>query len=66
MSHPELAKIVDDAFERREEVGPATGGRVREAVDEALDLLDRGKVRVAERQPNGDWQVNRFEICRLE
>jgi 2,3,4,5-tetrahydropyridine-2-carboxylate N-succinyltransferase len=58
MSHPELAKIVDDAFERREEVGPATGGRVREAVDEALDLLDRGKVRVAERQPNGDWQVN--------
>ena len=50
MSHAELATIIDDAFEKREGIGPATTGAVvREAVDAALDLLDRGKARVAER-----------------
>ncbi len=32
-------------------IGPATKGAVREAVDEALDLLDRGAARVAEKAP---------------
>ena len=34
---------------------PATKGPVREAVERALDLLDRGKARVAERGGNGAW-----------
>ena len=33
----DLAKTIDDAFEKRSEVSPATKGPVREAVDEALD-----------------------------
>ena len=33
---------------------------VREAVDHALDLLDGGDVRVAERQADGAWQVNQW------
>ncbi|HZN29275.1 MAG TPA: 2,3,4,5-tetrahydropyridine-2,6-dicarboxylate N-succinyltransferase, partial [Xanthobacteraceae bacterium] len=33
---------------------------VREAVEAALDLLDRGAARVAERGPNGDWRVNQW------
>ena len=49
MSAAELEKTIDAAFERREEIGPTTKGAVREAVDQALDLLDRGAVRVAER-----------------
>ena len=60
MSHAELAKIIDDAFERRNDVGPATKGPVREAVEHALDLLDRGAVRVAEKRGNGVWQVNQW------
>src|SRR6266849_8859647 len=60
MSQAELAKIVDDAFETRDSVGPATKGAVREAVDAALDLLDRGEARVAERQANGNWHVNQW------
>jgi 2,3,4,5-tetrahydropyridine-2-carboxylate N-succinyltransferase len=55
-----LAKTVDAAFERRDEVGPATTGAVREAVDSALDLLDRGAARVAERAGDGRWQVNQW------
>jgi 2,3,4,5-tetrahydropyridine-2-carboxylate N-succinyltransferase len=60
MSHAELAKTIDDAFERRDGVSPATKGAVREAVDAALDLLDRGAARVAERGADGRWQVNQW------
>jgi 2,3,4,5-tetrahydropyridine-2-carboxylate N-succinyltransferase len=60
MSQADLAKIIDEAFERREHIGPATKGPVREAVDGALDLLDRGAARVAEREGNGRWRVNQW------
>jgi len=60
MSHADLAKTIDDAFEKRNDVSPATKGPVREAVDEALDLLDGGKARVAERGGNGQWTVNQW------
>ena len=55
-----LAKTIDAAFERREEIGPASTGAVRDAVDEALELLDRGAARVAERTPDGAWRVNQW------
>jgi 2,3,4,5-tetrahydropyridine-2,6-dicarboxylate N-succinyltransferase len=56
----ELAKTIDDAFEQRDGVSPSTKGQVREAVETALDLLDRGEARVAERGANGDWRVNQW------
>src|SRR5215510_11333512 len=60
MSHADLAKIIDDAFEQRDGIGPATKGAVREAVEAALELLDSGKARVAERGANGRWSVNQW------
>src|SRR5438105_2941708 len=60
MSHAELAKTIDDAFEKRDGIGPSTKGAVREAVEAALELLDRGEARVAERGANGDWRVNQW------
>ncbi|MBV9968732.1 MAG: 2,3,4,5-tetrahydropyridine-2,6-dicarboxylate N-succinyltransferase, partial [Xanthobacteraceae bacterium] len=60
MSHAALAKTIDDAFERRAEVDPSTKGAVRDAVEQALDLLDGGVVRVAERQADGAWYVNQW------
>ena len=60
MSHSELARTIDDAFERRNEVGASTKGPVREAVDAALDLLDRGEARVAEKAADGAWRVNQW------
>src|SRR5258708_14791609 len=56
----DLAKTIDDAFDKRNDVGPATKGPVREAVEAALDLLDRGTARVAEKGANGDWRVNQW------
>jgi len=55
-----LAKVIDAAFERRDEVGPTTQGDVRKAVEAALDLLDRGAARVAERAADGRWRVNQW------
>ncbi len=60
MSHAELARTIDDAFDQRDGIGPATKGPVREAVEAALELLDRGEARVAERGANGDWRVNQW------
>src|SRR6185436_10971660 len=55
----DLAKTIDAAFEARNDVSPATKGEVREAVDTALDLLDSGQARVAEKS-GGTWQVNQW------
>jgi len=62
MSQPttDLAATIDAAFDDRDAISAATRGAVREAVDEALDLMDRGAVRVAERGAGGAWTVNQW------
>src|SRR5262249_37914607 len=60
MADANLAKTVDDAFEARNDVGPSTKGPVRDAVEAALDLLDRGEARVAEKLPDNSWRVNQW------
>jgi 2,3,4,5-tetrahydropyridine-2-carboxylate N-succinyltransferase len=60
MSNEKLAKTIDEAFEGRDKIGPKTKGAVRKAVDTALGLLDSGQARVAERQTDGQWQVNQW------
>jgi 2,3,4,5-tetrahydropyridine-2-carboxylate N-succinyltransferase len=60
MTHAELARIIDEAFDNRDQIGPATTGPVRDAAEAALDLLDRGAARVAEKGPDGSWQVNQW------
>jgi 2,3,4,5-tetrahydropyridine-2-carboxylate N-succinyltransferase len=55
-----LAATIDTAFERRDEIGPATKGAVRDAVEHALDQLDRGAARVAEKVADGSWRVNQW------
>ncbi len=59
MSHDDLKKTIEDAFEARDEIGTDTKGEVREAVEAALDLLDSGKARVAEKS-GGGWEVNQW------
>jgi 2,3,4,5-tetrahydropyridine-2-carboxylate N-succinyltransferase len=60
MSPTELEKTINEAFDKRDGVTPATKGAVREAVDAALDLLDAGKSRVAQRGADGQWTVNQW------
>ncbi len=60
MANADLQKTIEAAFEDRERIGPTTTGAVRDAVEAALDRLDRGEARVAERQADGAWQVNQW------
>jgi 2,3,4,5-tetrahydropyridine-2-carboxylate N-succinyltransferase len=56
----DLAKTIDDAFEKRNDVTTGTKGAVRDAVESALELMDKGEARVAERGSDGKWQVNQW------
>jgi 2,3,4,5-tetrahydropyridine-2-carboxylate N-succinyltransferase len=55
----DLAATIDAAWEDRAAATAATKGVVREAVDEALGLLDAGEARVAEKA-DGAWRVNQW------
>ena len=55
----DLETAVDAAWEARDDISPATTGDVRDAVGAALDLLDKGEARVAEKQ-GADWHVNQW------
>lgn len=58
-SHADLARIIDQAWEDRANLGFATTGDVRDAVNRALSLLDAGDARVAEKV-DGAWVVNQW------
>lgn len=55
--HRDLEAAIDDAWEARESLTPQSGGPAREAVGEALELLDSGRRRVAEPAGTG-WTLN--------
>jgi 2,3,4,5-tetrahydropyridine-2-carboxylate N-succinyltransferase len=60
MGHETLAQTIDDAFEKRDGISAATTGPVRAAVEQALELMDSGAARVAEKQTDGTWRVNQW------
>ncbi|HXT07643.1 MAG TPA: 2,3,4,5-tetrahydropyridine-2,6-dicarboxylate N-succinyltransferase [Roseiarcus sp.] len=64
MSDAALQTLIERAFEDRANVDPGTRGDVRDAVGRALDLLDSGKVRVAEKIAGAEgpqsWKVNQW------
>jgi len=56
----ELQQIIEQAFERRAEITPSNVDPVvKQAVLQALDLLDCGQARVAEKGSDG-WVVNQW------
>lgn len=56
----EIRKIIDDAFERRDNAGAISGNtNLQDAVGEAIRMLDAGEARVAE-NIDGRWQVNQW------
>ena len=55
-----LSQTIEAAFEDRDSVNTGTRGAVRDAVETALNLLDSGKVRVAQRGEDGNWTVNQW------
>ncbi|RZK87512.1 MAG: 2,3,4,5-tetrahydropyridine-2,6-dicarboxylate N-succinyltransferase, partial [Methylobacterium sp.] len=56
----DLSATIDAAWEDRASLGFDTRGTVRDAVEQALALLDRGEARVAEPDGAGGWRVNQW------
>jgi 2,3,4,5-tetrahydropyridine-2,6-dicarboxylate N-succinyltransferase len=59
MTYDHLKTFIDSAFEHAAEITPETKGVVRDAVEEVLELLDRGELRIAEKQ-GGAWIVHQW------
>ncbi|KEP70404.1 2,3,4,5-tetrahydropyridine-2,6-carboxylate N-succinyltransferase [Thioclava dalianensis] len=60
MSNAALETAIEAAWDARDTITPATTGETREAIEDTLNALDSGALRVAERQDNGDWKVNQW------
>ncbi len=60
MPYADLAAAVEAAWEARDSLSPATTGPAREAIEATLEALDKGRLRVAERQADGRWHVNQW------
>lgn len=56
----DLQLVIEAAFANRHEITSATiDNHTKDAIQEAINLLDSGKARVAEKQ-NGTWQINQW------
>ncbi|MGB2166316.1 MAG: 2,3,4,5-tetrahydropyridine-2,6-dicarboxylate N-succinyltransferase [Candidatus Puniceispirillales bacterium] len=56
----DLETTINQAWEDRDQVSTSTKGAVREAVMQALNMLDNGSARVAEQKAQGEWVVNQW------
>jgi len=59
-AHLDLKSVIEAAWEDRDAINTATKGPVREAVDETLDRLDAGALRVATRGEDGVWTTHQW------
>jgi 2,3,4,5-tetrahydropyridine-2-carboxylate N-succinyltransferase len=59
MSYDHLKSFIDGAFDHASEITPDSKGVVRDAVEEVLNLLDQGELRVAEKV-GAEWIVHQW------
>ena len=60
MSNAQLEAAIEAAWEARDSITPATTGEAREAIEDTLNALDGGTLRVAEKQADNSWHVNQW------
>lgn len=60
MTMTALQSRIEALWDRRDQLSPSTSGADRASVEEALEMLDSGKARVAEPDGNGGWKVNQW------
>jgi 2,3,4,5-tetrahydropyridine-2-carboxylate N-succinyltransferase len=60
MPHTELAAQIEAAWARRDALTPQSTGADVEAIEAALDLLDSGQARVAQREADETWVTRQW------
>ena len=60
MENKELESVIETSWESRDEINEKTVGKTKEAVEQTLNLLGNGTLRVAEKKASGEWVVNQW------
>lgn len=60
MSNAALESAIEAAWDARDTITPATKGETREAIEDTLNALDGGNLRVAEKHADNSWHVNQW------
>jgi 2,3,4,5-tetrahydropyridine-2-carboxylate N-succinyltransferase len=60
MSQQQLQATIEAAWENRASLTPTSNPEVRDAVEQVIADLNKGRVRVADRQGVGQWTVNQW------
>jgi 2,3,4,5-tetrahydropyridine-2-carboxylate N-succinyltransferase len=58
MTMTDLQARIEALWDRRDQLSPTTSGADRASVEEALEMLDSGKARVAEPDGNAGRSIN--------
>ena len=60
MLNSKLESAIEKAWTDRETISPETKGETRLAIEQTLEALDSGTLRVAEPLKSGEWHVNQW------
>ena len=60
MSNVILESEIEAAWNVRDTINTSTKGKFRDAIEETLEALDKGNLRVAEKTTDNVWQVNQW------
>ena len=60
MENKELENVIETSWESRDEINEKTVGKTKEAVEQTLNLLGNGTLRVAEKKASSEWVVNQW------
>ena len=55
----EIEKIINEAFDNKQNISEKSEKNILNAINETIELTDKGKVRVAEKK-NGKWETNQW------
>ncbi len=60
MNNTNLEKAIENAWKHRDSISPLTSGAERKSIQEVLEKLDSGDIRVATPSVDGNWVVNQW------
>ena len=60
MKNKDLENAIENSWESKDEINEKTVGIAKEAVEQTLNLLGNGSLRVAEKKASGEWVVNQW------
>ena len=60
MKNEDLENVIETSWESRDEINEKTVGITKEAVEQTLNLLGNGSLRVAKKTASGEWVVNQW------